>query len=117
MRSATGTAVIVVSRDRSLTPFQVGDQDLLAPRPAPATNDGRPTWVIDLDGRRAVTHRDPRSDGYADVAEVHTAGALVPTGLTARTAARSPIGRAPQRDSTIGAVSLADLLRAATASR
>jgi len=55
-------------------------------------------WVIDLDGRRAVIHRDPCSDGYADVAEVQAEGALAPTGLN------------------IGAVSLADLLRAATSS-
>ena len=53
-------------------------------------------WVIDLAGRRVVIHRDPRSDGYADIAEVH-AGELVPAGLA------------------IGAMELDDLLRAAAA--
>lgn len=51
-------------------------------------------WVIDLDGRRAVIHRDPRSDGYAEVAEVH-GGVLEPAGLD------------------IAAVGLDDLLRVA----
>ncbi len=54
-------------------------------------------WVIDLDGRRAVIHRDPRRDGYADIAEVHAGGELLPTGLD------------------IGAMGLDDLLRAAAA--
>jgi Uma2 family endonuclease len=53
-------------------------------------------WVIDLDGRRVVIHRDPGSDGYADVAEVHTGAELVPAGLG------------------IGGVTLDGLLRAAT---
>lgn len=54
-------------------------------------------WVIDLDGRRAVIHRDPRPDGYAEVTEVHGTGELVPPTLD------------------IGAVALEDLLRAAAA--
>ena len=54
-------------------------------------------WVVDLDGRRVVVHRDPRSDGYAEVAEVHAGGELVPAGLDFR------------------AVALDDLLHAATA--
>ena len=54
-------------------------------------------WVIDLDGRRAVIHRDPRSEGYAEVAEVQAEGQLVAGGLD------------------VGAVALDDLLRAASA--
>lgn len=54
-------------------------------------------WVIDLDGRRAVVHRRPRSDAYAEVAEVDAGGELVPTGLAT------------------GAVGLDELLRAAAA--
>lgn len=54
-------------------------------------------WVIDLDGRRVVTHRDTRSYGYAEVVEVHAGGELAPAGLE------------------IGAVGLDDLLRAAAA--
>lgn len=54
-------------------------------------------WVIDLEGRRAVIHRDPREDGYAEVTQVHRTGELVPAGLG------------------IGAVTLEDLLRAAAA--
>jgi len=54
-------------------------------------------WVVDLDGRRAVMHRDPRSDGYAEIAEAHAGGELVAGGLD------------------IGAVALDDLLRAASA--
>ncbi len=54
-------------------------------------------WVIDLDGRRAVVHRDPRGERYAEVAEVGVGGELAPAGLT------------------IPAVGLDELLRAATA--
>ncbi len=54
-------------------------------------------WVIDLDGRRAVIHRDPRRDGYADVVEVHAGGKLIPAGVA------------------VGAMGLDDLLRAAAA--
>lgn len=54
-------------------------------------------WVIDLDGSRAVIHRAPRGDGYAEVAEVHGGGELVAAALD------------------VGAVALDDLLRAATA--
>ncbi len=54
-------------------------------------------WVIDLAGHRVVIHRDPRSDGYADVAEVHAGGELVPAGLA------------------IGGMELDALLRAAAA--
>jgi Uma2 family endonuclease len=33
-------------------------------------------WVVDLDGRRVVCHRDPRPDGYHDITEVPPAGRL-----------------------------------------
>ncbi len=55
-------------------------------------------WVVDLEGRRAVIHRAPGGDGYAEVAEVHPGGELDPADLD------------------IGAVALDDLLRAAAAS-
>jgi Uma2 family endonuclease len=89
---ATATLVIEVS-------FSSLQRDLVRKPSLYAAAGVGEYWVIDLDGRRAVIHRDPRGDGYADVAEVHTAGALAPTGLN------------------IGAVALADLLRAAAASR
>lgn len=54
-------------------------------------------WVVDLHGRRVVVHRDPRSNGYVEVAEVHAGGDLVPAGLE------------------FSAVALDSLLRAATA--
>lgn len=54
-------------------------------------------WVIDLDGRRAIVHRDPRDDGYAEVAELHCKGELVPARLE------------------IAPVALDELLRAAAA--
>lgn len=41
-------------------------------------------WVIDLDGHRAVPHRHPEGDGYAEVAEVGVGGELVPAGLDIR---------------------------------
>lgn len=54
-------------------------------------------WVIDLGGRRAIVHRDPRSEGYADVFEVHPGSELAPAGID------------------LGAVPLDDVLRAAAA--
>ena len=54
-------------------------------------------WVIDLDGHRAVMHRDPGSDGYADIVEARGGSELVPASLD------------------IGAVALDDLLQAAAA--
>lgn len=54
-------------------------------------------WVLDLDGRRVVIHRDPQHDGYADVAEVHAGSELAPAGLD------------------VDAVALDELLRAAAA--
>jgi len=54
-------------------------------------------WVIDLDGRRAIVHRDPRDDGYAEVGEIRDTGELAPAALG------------------VGTVALGDLLRAATA--
>ena len=54
-------------------------------------------WVIDIDGRRAVTHRDPREAGYAEVAQLLGGSELAPAGLD------------------IGPVALDDLLRAAAA--
>ncbi|MGI8945022.1 MAG: Uma2 family endonuclease, partial [Thermoleophilaceae bacterium] len=54
-------------------------------------------WVIDLDGRRAVIHRDPRHGGYGEITEIHGTGELLPAGLD------------------VGSVALEDLLGAATA--
>lgn len=54
-------------------------------------------WVIDLDGDRAVVHREPRDDGYADVSELRGQGELRPASLG------------------VESIVLADLLQAATA--
>ncbi len=54
-------------------------------------------WVIDLDGRRVVVHRDPGDDGYADVGEIHGTGGLAPAAIGVR------------------AMALGDLLHAASA--
>ncbi len=54
-------------------------------------------WVIDLEGRRAVVYREPRGDGYADVAEIASGDELLADSLD------------------IGAIALGDLLHAAYA--
>jgi len=43
-----------------------------------------PAWLprIDLDGRRAVVHREPQGDGYQERVEVAANEALVSTALT-----------------------------------
>ncbi len=43
-------------------------------------------WVIDVEGPRAITHRDPSGDGYAQVGEVRAGGELVAEALRIRIA-------------------------------
>ena len=86
------TAALVI--EVSVSPLQ---RDLARKPSLYATAGVDEYWVIDLDGRRAVTHRHPREAGYTEVAELLGGSELAPAGLD------------------VGPVALDDLLRAAAA--
>lgn len=76
-----GTAALVVEVSKSSLRRDLGRKAALYA--AASVHD---YWVIDVDGRRAIAHRRPSGDAYAEVAEVRAGGELVAEALGIRIA-------------------------------